>query len=237
MKSVAPSSTQHHKNEPAADNIVVDTLNTMTVEVMRYRPSVDEAPWWQAFKVEWSADMSILDALLYIKDTQAPDLSFRWSCRMEVCGSCGMVVNGVPKLACSTFVRDYANARVAESENEARIRIGALDQMPIEKDLVIDIHPFVEKLASIKPYIIDAAANPVTHTEPPTQVQQQQHTQTPKQLAKFKQYSMCINCLLCYQACPQVGINAAFLALRHRHWRIVTIWTVETMEQKHALRS
>ncbi len=186
-----------------AANIITDNISTMHIKVARYRPDVDDKPWFQDFEVPWSQDMSILDALLYIKDNFAPDLSFRWSCRMEVCGSCGMVVNGIPKLACSTFVREYAHLDFIE--------IGALDQMPIERDLIIDMNPFIKKLESIKPYIINAA--------PP---KDQEYIQTPKQLAKYKQYTMCINCLLCYQACPQIGLNAEFLgpaasALAHRY--------------------
>ncbi|UJF25214.1 succinate dehydrogenase/fumarate reductase iron-sulfur subunit [Suttonella sp. R2A3] len=179
--------------------------NTITLEVMRYRPDQDDTPWAQTFDIEWTQDMSILDALGIIKDDFAPELAYRWSCRMEVCGSCGMVVNGVPKLACSTFVRDYAD--------EGKITIAPLDQMPVEKDLVVDVNPFVEKLASVTPYIVPKKARSITEKE---------YKQTPKQLAKFKQYTMCINCMLCYQACPQIGINADFLgpaaiSLAHRY--------------------
>ena len=178
---------------------------TITLEVMRYRPGVDAKPWPQAFQIEWTQDMSILDALALIKDDFEPELAYRWSCRMEVCGSCGMVVNGEPKLACSTFVRDYAA--------KGKITVGALDQFPIEKDLIVDADPFIQKLESVKPYIISKKARPLSEKE---------HKQTPAQLAKFKQYTMCINCMLCYQACPQVGINADFLgpaatALAHRY--------------------
>lgn len=199
--------------------IPTDTLGTITVEVMRYRPEHDAEPWWQSFDIEWTQDMSVLDALLHIKDHYAPDLSFRWSCRMEVCGSCGMVVNGVPKLACSTFIRDYASL--------GKVSIGALDQLPIEKDLIVDVNPFIAKLESIKPYIINAATQPTNRElahkkQPETVAPNKEFKQTPKQLAKFKQYTMCINCLLCYQACPQVGLNASFLgpaasALAHRY--------------------
>lgn len=179
--------------------------NTIRLEVMRYRPGVDDKPWPQAFEIEWTQDMSILDALALIKDDFEPELAYRWSCRMEVCGSCGMVVNGEPKLACSTFVREYAAL--------GKITIGALDQFPIEKDLVVDADPFIEKLNSVKPYIIN---------KNPRALSQGEYRQTPAELAKFKQYTMCINCMLCYQACPQVGINAEFLgpavtALAHRY--------------------
>ena len=83
----------------------------ITIEVSRYRPEIDAKPWLQSFQVEWTQDMSVLDALAQIKDEQAPELAYRWSCRMEVCGSCGMVINGEPKLACSTFVRDFCRLR------------------------------------------------------------------------------------------------------------------------------
>lgn len=179
--------------------------NKMQIDVLRYHPDRDEQPWKQSFTIDWTPDMSILDALQVIKDDFEPELAYRWSCRMEVCGSCGMVVNGVPKLACSTFLKDYAK--------EGHITIAPLDQMPIEKDLVVDMNPFIEKLESVKPYIVNPQPKPVADGE---------YLQTPAQLAKFKQYTQCINCLLCYQACPQVGINAEFLgpavtALAHRY--------------------
>ncbi len=168
--------------------------NTIKLEVMRYRPGVDEKPWPQVFDIEWTQDMSILDALALVKDDFEPELAYRWSCRMEVCGSCGMVVNGEPKLACSTFVREYAAV--------GKITVGALDQFPIEKDLIVDADPFIAKLESVKPYIIN---------KNPRALADKEYRQTPAELAKFKQYTMCINCMLCYQACPQVGLNADFL--------------------------
>lgn len=80
---------------------------TMKITVLRYRPEQDKAPWEQTFDVPYHKDTSVLEALFYIKDNFEPSLSFRWSCRMAVCGSCGMMVNGVPHLACKTFLRDY----------------------------------------------------------------------------------------------------------------------------------
>lgn len=194
--------------------------NTVKITVMRYRPDEDDKPWPETFEIEWTYDMSILDALGVIKDNLRPELAYRWSCRMEVCGSCGMVVNGEPKLACSTFVRDYVNkaankspSNKAQSEGLGDIVIGAMDNFPIEKDLVVDTEPFIKKLESVSPYII---------SKNPRALRDKENIQTPKQLAKYKQYTMCINCMLCYQACPQVGLNADFLgpaasALAHRY--------------------
>ncbi len=95
----------------------------------------------------YDATTSLLDALGYIKDNLAPDLSYRWSCRMAICGSCGMMVNNVPKLACKTFLRDYTDG----------MKVEALANFPIERDLVVDMTHFIESLEAIKPYIIGTA--------------------------------------------------------------------------------
>ncbi len=199
---------------------VIDTTKerTITIEVMRYRPDSDVAPWPQRFEIQWTHDMSILDALNLIKDTQEPELSYRWSCRMEVCGSCGMVINGMPKLACSTFVREYATEKV--------ITVAALDNFPIEKDLVVDVDPFIRKLESIKPYIVKQQERALSEKE---------HIQTPKQLAKFKNYTMCINCMLCYQACPQVALNPDFLG--PAAIALATRYNLDNRDQGSALRN
>ncbi|VFT75664.1 succinate dehydrogenase iron-sulfur protein [Klebsiella aerogenes] len=145
---------------------------------------------------------SLLDALGYIKDNLAPDLSYRWSCRMAICGSCGMMVNKVPKLACKTFLRDYTKG----------IKVEALANFPIERDLVVDMTHFIESLEAIKPYIIGNNRTP----------DQGPNKQTPAQMAKYHQFSGCINCGLCYAACPQFGLNPEFIGpaaitLAHRY--------------------
>ena len=66
------------------------------IEILRYRPEQDNEPWMQTFQVPYQREMSLLDALQYIKDHLDSTLSFRWSCRMAICGSCGMMVNGIP---------------------------------------------------------------------------------------------------------------------------------------------
>ena len=178
--------------------------NTITVEVVRYRPEQDQQPWLQSFEVAYSPEMSILDALHYIKDHLDSTLSYRWSCRMAICGSCGYMVNGVPKLGCKTFLRDYFPHKV---------KVEALANFPIERDLVADIGDFVAKLEEVKPYIIRESVGELKDGE---------YLQTPAQMTRYKQYSMCINCGLCYAACPQYGLNNSFmgpaaLALLHRY--------------------
>lgn len=163
-------------------------------EILRYRPETDEAPHFETFEVSYRHETSVLDALNDIRDHQAHDLSYRSSCRMAVCGSCGMMINGEPHLACKTFVRDYADVET--------IRIEPLENFPIERDLVCDISDMVEKIERVKPYII-----PIDKNKPLTE----DHIQSPKQLEKYRQFSQCINCGCCYAACPQYKLNKSFI--------------------------
>ena len=177
---------------------------TIEMEVLRYHPETDAAPRFQSYQVPFTPDMSVLQGLQYIKDHLDGSLTFRWSCRMAVCGSCGHMVNGIPQLSCHTFLRDYFPGKV---------RIEPLNHFPILRDLAIDQTDFLKKLESIKPYIIPAEDKPVERGE---------FLQTPAQLDRYYQFTQCINCLLCYAACPQYGLNPGFIgpgamALLHRY--------------------
>jgi fumarate reductase iron-sulfur subunit len=177
---------------------------TIEIQVLRYRPEQEDEPVWQSYKVPFTDDMSVLQGLQYIKDDLDGTLSFRWSCRMAICGSCGMMVNGKPKLSCETFLRDLLPGPV---------RIEALAHFPIERDLVVSVDEFVKKLEGIKPYIIPREPRTLAEGE---------YLQTPHELEQFEQFSSCINCMLCYAACPQYGLNPDFtgpgvLALLHRY--------------------
>ncbi len=180
------------------------TTKTIEYEVLRYRPEQDKEPYWQTYSVPFNDDMSVLEGLQFIKDELDATLSFRWSCRMAICGSCGVMVDGVPKLGCQTFLRDYYPGRV---------KIGALEHFPMERDLVVNIEDFIGKLESIKPYIIP---------KEPRTLAQGEYLQTPTQLENYLQFSGCINCMLCYAACPQYGLDDQFIgpaamALLHRY--------------------
>jgi fumarate reductase iron-sulfur subunit len=168
----------------------------MKFSVARYRPETDSEPHFQEFSVPFIHETSLLEALNYIKDFLEPELSFRWSCRMAVCGSCAMMVNGVPKLACKTFLRDY-------DENQV-MKIEPLANFPVERDLVVDLSDFIEKLERIKPYIIPAEKD---KNKPLTEG----YIQTPQQMEMYRQFSQCINCGICYAACPQYKLNKNFI--------------------------
>src|SRR5262245_3056316 len=176
----------------------------IALEVTRYRPEQEGEPTTQRYEAPLRKDWVVLDALNYIKDKVDGSLSFRWSCRMGVCGSCGMMVNGVPKLTCNAFLRD---------EWPGPVRVEPLTFFPVERDLIIDMEGFLAKLKSVKPWLIREQEKPLDEGE---------YLQSPGQLAQYKQYSMCINCMLCYAACPVVGaeehfIGPAAMALAQRY--------------------
>ncbi|MBI4195508.1 MAG: succinate dehydrogenase/fumarate reductase iron-sulfur subunit [Betaproteobacteria bacterium] len=177
----------------------------VSLEVLRYDPETDSEPRFQRYPVPYHEEWVVLDALNYIKDHLDTTLSYRWSCHMAVCGSCGMMVNGEPVLACKAFLRDYPD----------EIRVEPLLHFPIERDLVTVIDDFMAKLARVKPYLIPARDEPASAAE---------RRQTPAELKRFKQYTLCINCMLCYAACPEYGLMPEFLgpaaiALAHRYNR------------------
>ena len=177
---------------------------TMTLEVFRYQPDDGAEPRYQNYEVPYHEDWVVLDALNYIKDEIDGTLSYRWSCRMGVCGSCGMMVNGEPMLTCAAFLRDYRSHP---------IRVDPLSHFPVLRDLVINMDDFMEKLHAVKAWLI-----PKEEKSP----EDGEHLQTPAELARYKQFSMCINCMLCYAACPVYGqheefIGPAAIALAQRY--------------------
>src|SRR5438093_1989420 len=93
---------------PARQGRLSLMADRITLQVVRYRPEEETEPTFQEYEVPCPKEWVVLDGLNYIKDQLDGTLSFRWSCRMGICGSCGMTVNGEPKLTCATFLADYA---------------------------------------------------------------------------------------------------------------------------------
>ena len=166
---------------------------TIALEVTRYCPEQQTEPTSQRFEVPFREDWVVLDALNYVKDRLDGSLAYRWSCRMGVCGSCGVMVNGEPKLTCATFLSHYTPGPV---------RVEPLRYFPVVRDLVIEMTDFMVKLQSVKPWIVREDEKPLSAGE---------YLQTPEELDAYKQFSMCINCMLCYAACPVYGLDPQFI--------------------------
>ncbi len=180
-------------------------VTSLVFQVRRYHPERDDGPVWQEYDVPCQPDWVVLDALNYIKDEIDPSLSHRWSCRMGVCGSCSMLVDGRPMLTCAAFVRDYSGS----------VRVEPLSNFPVVRDLVVELDSFMDKLKNVKPWIIRKVEKELEDGE---------YLQTPEQLEEFKQFSMCINCALCYAACPVLAhepdfVGPAAIALGYRYNR------------------
>ncbi len=165
----------------------------ITVRLARYRPEEEAEPTFEEYEVPCRKDWVVLDGLNYIKDQLDGTLSYRWSCRMGICGSCGMTVNGEPKLTCATFLTDYAPGPVL---------VEPMENFPVVRDLIVEMTDFMQKLTAIKPWIVREEERPLSEGE---------YRQTPEELSEYKQYSMCINCMLCYAACPVYGLDPEFV--------------------------
>ena len=164
-----------------------------SLKVFRYRPEHSTEPSYATYKVPCKTDSMVLDLLNYIKDRVDGSLTFRWSCRMGVCGSCGALVNGVPRLTCAIYVSEFAGKEIV---------IEPLTHFPVIKDLVVDIGDFTEKLRQVKPFLLRDDTKTLDTGE---------YRQTPEELESYRQASMCINCMLCMQACPIYGVDKSFL--------------------------
>ncbi len=139
---------------------------------------------------------NVLDALLKIKHEKDPTIAVRYSCRMGICGSCGVVVNGKPVLACETNVNEIAENNV--------VKIEPMKGYPILKDFVTDFDNFFEKHKSIEPSLF--------RTNNKEKIQAKNfYDQTTDELNKFLPYSYCIMCGLCMDACPVANTNKEFL--------------------------
>jgi fumarate reductase iron-sulfur subunit len=112
---------------------------------------------------------------------------------MGICGSCGMTVNGEPKLSCGAFLIDHA---------PGPIQIEPLRNFPVIRDLVIEMTDFMHKLGSVQPWII----RDETADDPSVEL-----LQTPSEMDDYHKFSMCINCMLCYSACPVYGLDSKFI--------------------------
>jgi fumarate reductase iron-sulfur subunit len=168
-------------------------IDRIALEVARYRPEVESEVTWEKYEVPCRKEWAVLDGLNYVKDQLDGTLSYRWSCRMGICGSCGMTVNGEPKLTCATFLADYAPGPV---------RVEPLRNFPVIRDLVVEIGDFMRKLPRVKPWIVRQEDRPLSEGE---------SRQTPDEMDEYKPFSMCINCMLCYAACPIYGLDPNFI--------------------------
>lgn len=162
----------------------------VTFRIKRSSEKADGRPHWQSYVLTARPKMSVLDALFEIVEEQDGTLGFRYSCRAEMCGSCGMVIDGRERLACGTRLETLGRSVVIEP----------LRNLPVIKDLVVDLAPFFEKYAAITPAFVGSDADAPAVIPPSSKTR----TAIDPQLG-------CISCGACFSACPIVATNPRYL--------------------------
>ena len=175
-------------------------------QVLRFSPRKDNPPRWQEFKVPANPGMTVLDGLWKIKEMQDASLAWRASCRMGICGSCGMMINGKPQLACNTQISELGGDRV---------QVAPLPNFEILRDLVPDLRSMFDAHAGLSPFII----RPEEEEEDSLTAEL---AQTTEEMERYLQFSYCIKCGCCVAACPTCATDPVYsgpmaLAQAHRY--------------------
>jgi succinate dehydrogenase / fumarate reductase iron-sulfur subunit len=171
------------------------TWREIHVYVRRFSPERDPKPHWQRYNLAVDCGMTVLDGLHRIKETLDATLSFRFSCRMGVCGSCAMLINGKPSLACNTQISQVATHTLA---------LAPLPNFEIIRDLVPDLSPMFRKHISVQPYI---RREDVAELDRPTG----EFQQSPEELVRYLQFAYCIKCGACMAGCPTLATDPDYL--------------------------
>ncbi|MGV8106885.1 MAG: succinate dehydrogenase/fumarate reductase iron-sulfur subunit [Nitrososphaerota archaeon] len=169
---------------------------TITLKVYRENRGQKTGSHYDNFEVPYKRWTTVLDALLYAKCYIDPSVAIRYSCRMASCGSCGMKINGIPRLACYTKISEL---------DTSTIECEPLPNFPIIRDLVTDFSLFFNHHKEMQPYIQNKE-----NSENDTEKKTFSFYQSPEDVDKYLQFSYCIKCGLCYSACPTVGTDLRF---------------------------
>jgi succinate dehydrogenase / fumarate reductase, iron-sulfur subunit len=159
-----------------------------------FRANAGKSPHFDTFEIPVQRWTTVLDALLVAKSYHDNSLAIRYSCRMASCGSCGMKINGIPKLACYTKISEVDGSTVT---------CEPLPNFPHTRDLVTDFSQFFKHHKGMQPYIQNE--NSIENEQ-----ELQEYIQPPEDVDKYLQFSNCIKCGLCYSACPTVATDTKF---------------------------
>ena len=161
---------------------------------------------YETYRVPQRASQTVLDVVTFVQRHLDPTLSYRFACRVGVCGSCAMTVNGKPRWTCRTHVDKVADG--------GKLEIGPLENLPVIKDLATDMQPFFDKWQRTKGVFAPTQSrhDPIAPIKP----------DTPARKAADAAIE-CINCGVCYAACDTVRWNAEDLgpAALTRAWTLL----------------
>ncbi len=166
------------------------------LSVKRFNPEADRTPRWQEYAVDLPEHATVLDALLEARDLQDETLALRCSCRSHICGSCAMRINGRSGLACKTKVEE-ARRRLPDG---AAIRVEPAGNMPVVKDLIVDLNGFFGKVQAIQPYLQPTGPEPEREYIVPNEA-----------MLTVREAMACILCGACMSACNVLEVDDRFL--------------------------
>ncbi|HWF18241.1 MAG TPA: succinate dehydrogenase/fumarate reductase iron-sulfur subunit [Verrucomicrobiae bacterium] len=167
-------------------------MPTITISVQRSAAAPDESPAFESHQVSVGEKASVLDALFALQRGPCPDLAFRFSCRVGMCGSCAMVVNGREQLTCSTLVKTIGDT----------LRVQPLRNLPVTRDLAVDMKPFFAAYQRVMPQFIPrddldkGDFYPIPHDS--------------KEGRALNHQPQCIDCGACYSACTLVTLHPRY---------------------------
>jgi len=171
-----------------------ETTTDVVFRVRRFDPEKDSRPYYEDFTVPCPPGLVVLDGLWYIKENLDPTLSWRSSCRMGVCGSCGMLLNGKAHLACHTQISEVATDL---------LMVAPLPNFDIVRDLVPDLAPMFDKHRALKTWTQRADTAEVSEPS-------DQYWQSPEELTRYLQFTYCIKCGCCMAACPTMATDPVY---------------------------
>ena len=166
----------------------------VTLEVKRFDPESGSSEQYdQEYTVEVEDYYTVLDALLAVRDYDDPTLALRCSCRASICGSCAMRVNGHAKLVCKTKLSNVIDER-------GRVRIEPLGNMPVVKDLIVDMKPFWDKVRAVEPWLQPKGPEPEDEYIAPNDA-----------MIHLTSVMGCIMCGACVSDCTVLEVDPNFL--------------------------
>ncbi len=178
----------------------------VTLRVRRFNPETDLEPRFQEYTVDVPEHFTVLDALITIRERIDGTLAFRYSCRMAICGACGMRINGLAGLACKTALRSALN--------DGTVTLEPMGNMPVAKDLVVNMEPFWHHLRTVRPYI---------EPHPARIGPQNEYRISPELVDELSEVVRCIMCGACFSDCTVDEIDINFLgpaALARAGWLV-----------------
>ena len=169
-------------------------MTDLKLVVQRFNPLAETNPRLVEYSVPRREGMTVLDALLYARDYIDHSIALRFSCRQASCGSCGMKINGKPRLACYTQVEELRGEKLTAQP---------MDNFAIIKDLVVDLDSFFDRHRGVMPHLVRSDSK---EQENPTG----EFIMKPEELEKVLQFTYCIKCGLCTSSCPTVATDEMF---------------------------